>query len=106
MGAYGTELIFTLKEPDMSSAEMQKESAVAGMIDMKLEVVVIPVSDADRAKRFYGDLGWRLDIDYTAGDDFRVIQFMRPAPDARSSSARTRYLSCAWLSEGAAFDRL
>src|SRR5882724_11604478 len=42
---------------------------------MKLEVVVIPVSDVDRAKRFYGDLGWRLDLDYAAGDDFRVIQF-------------------------------
>ena len=44
-------------------------------IDMKLEVVVIPVSDVDRAKRFYGDLGWRLDLDYAAGDDYRVIQF-------------------------------
>ena len=47
---------------------------------MKLEVVVIPVSDVDRAKRFYGDgLGWRLDIDYTAvGDDYRVVQFTPP----------------------------
>ena len=62
----------------MSNVEMQKESAVAGMIDMKLEAVVIPVSDVDRAKRFYGDLGRRLDIDYTAGDDFRVIQFTPP----------------------------
>ncbi|MGY8662794.1 VOC family protein [Bradyrhizobium sp. UFLA05-109] len=47
-------------------------------IDMKLEVVVIPVSDVDRAKRFYSDLGWRLDLDYTAGDDYRVIQFTPP----------------------------
>ena len=39
---------------------------------MKLEVVVIPVSDVDRAKRFYGDLGWRLDADFVVGDDFRV----------------------------------
>ena len=45
---------------------------------MKLEVVVIPVSDVDRAKRFYDDLGWRLDIGYTAGDDYRVIQFTPP----------------------------
>ena len=45
---------------------------------MKLEVVVIPVSDVDRAKRFYGDLGWRLDADFAAGDDFRVIQFTPP----------------------------
>ena len=47
-------------------------------IDMKLEVVVIPVSDIDRAKRFYGGLGWRLDADFTAPDGFRVIQFTPP----------------------------
>jgi catechol 2,3-dioxygenase-like lactoylglutathione lyase family enzyme len=46
--------------------------------DMKLEVVVIPVSDVDRAKEFYGRLGWRLDADYAAGDDYRVIQFTPP----------------------------
>ena len=45
---------------------------------MKLEVVVIPVSDVDRAKAFYGSLGWRLDADFAAGDDFRVIQFTPP----------------------------
>jgi hypothetical protein len=38
----------------------------AGTVDMKLEVVVIPVSDVDRAKRFYGDLGWRLDADFVS----------------------------------------
>ena len=38
------------------------------MVDMKLEVVVIPVSDVDRAKRFYGSLGWRLDADFADGD--------------------------------------
>ena len=46
--------------------------------DMKLEIVVIPVSDVDRAKRFYGGLGWRLDADYASGDDYRVIQFTPP----------------------------
>jgi catechol 2,3-dioxygenase-like lactoylglutathione lyase family enzyme len=46
-------------------------------IDMKLEVVVIPVSDIDRTKRFYGNMSWRLDADF-AGDDFRVIQFTPP----------------------------
>src|SRR5271168_293197 len=46
--------------------------------DMKLEIVVIPVSDVDRAKRFYGGLGWRLDADFASGDDFRVIQFTPP----------------------------
>jgi catechol 2,3-dioxygenase-like lactoylglutathione lyase family enzyme len=46
--------------------------------DMKLEIVVIPVSDVDRAKEFYGRLGWRLDADFDSGKDFRVIQFTPP----------------------------
>ena len=54
------------------------ETPRAQTVDMKLEVVVIPVSDVDRAKRFYGGLGWRLDADFAAGDDFRVIQFTPP----------------------------
>jgi catechol 2,3-dioxygenase-like lactoylglutathione lyase family enzyme len=44
-------------------------------VNMKLEVVVIPVSDVDRAKEFYSRLGWRLDSDRVAGDNFRLIQF-------------------------------
>ena len=48
-------------------------------MDMKLEVVVIPVSDVDRAKRFYGSLGWRIDADFASDDDyFRVVQFTPP----------------------------
>jgi catechol 2,3-dioxygenase-like lactoylglutathione lyase family enzyme len=47
----------------------------ARTIDMKLEVVVIPVSDVDNAKRFYGGLGWRLDADFVVGEEFRVVQF-------------------------------
>lgn len=47
-------------------------------IDMRLEVVVIPVSDIDRAKEFYTKLGWRLDAEFTAGDDFRIMQFTPP----------------------------
>jgi catechol 2,3-dioxygenase-like lactoylglutathione lyase family enzyme len=46
--------------------------------DMKLEVVVIPVSDIDRAKEFYTKLGWRLDADFAAGDDWHAIQFTPP----------------------------
>jgi catechol 2,3-dioxygenase-like lactoylglutathione lyase family enzyme len=46
--------------------------------DMKFEIVVIPVSDVDRAKQFYEKLRWRLDADFAAGDDFRVIQFTPP----------------------------
>lgn len=63
------------KESDMSNAEH------AGNFDMKIEVVIIPVSDVDHAKRFYGSLGWRLDIDYVAGDDYRVIQFTPPGSE-------------------------
>jgi catechol 2,3-dioxygenase-like lactoylglutathione lyase family enzyme len=47
-------------------------------IDMRLEIVVIPVSDTDRSKQFYASLGWRLDADFAAGNDFRVIQFTPP----------------------------
>ena len=54
-----------------------KDASVA-RVDMKLEIVVIPVSDVDRAKEFYGRLGWRLDADFASGDDFRVIQFTPP----------------------------
>lgn len=46
--------------------------------DMKFEIVVIPVSDIDRAKEFYGRLGWRLDIDFDNGKDYRVIEFTPP----------------------------
>ena len=47
-------------------------------VDMKFEIVVIPVSDVDRAKEFYARLGWRLDGDFTGGDDWRGIQFTPP----------------------------
>jgi len=47
-------------------------------IDMKLEVVIIPVADVDRAKEFYTKLGWRLDGDFTAGDEWRGVQFTPP----------------------------
>jgi catechol 2,3-dioxygenase-like lactoylglutathione lyase family enzyme len=47
-------------------------------LDMKLEVVAIPVSDVDRAKRFYGSLGWRLDAEFVKGDAFRGLQFTPP----------------------------
>lgn len=54
-------------------------NAIAAKVDMKLEIVVIPVSDVDRAKKFYGEtLGWRLDADFDNGKDFRVIQFTPP----------------------------
>jgi catechol 2,3-dioxygenase-like lactoylglutathione lyase family enzyme len=52
-------------------------TAKAGGLDARLEVIVIPVSDVDRAKEFYGRLGWRLDAD-RAGEGFRLIQFTPP----------------------------
>jgi catechol 2,3-dioxygenase-like lactoylglutathione lyase family enzyme len=54
------------------------ETPNAPTVDMKFEIVVIPVSDVDRAKRFYDGLGWRLDADFAAGEDYRVIQFTPP----------------------------
>lgn len=47
-------------------------------MDMKLELIVLPVSDVDRAARFYHDAGFRLDVDHRAGDDFRVVQLTPP----------------------------
>jgi catechol 2,3-dioxygenase-like lactoylglutathione lyase family enzyme len=54
------------------------ETSVAP-VDMKFEIVVIPVSDVDRAKEFYAKLGWRLDADFDNGKDYRVVQFTPPA---------------------------
>ena len=53
------------------------DASVAG-VDMKLEVVIIPVSDVNRAKKFYESLGWRLDADFAKGEDWRCIQFTPP----------------------------
>jgi catechol 2,3-dioxygenase-like lactoylglutathione lyase family enzyme len=51
-------------------------------VDLKFEIVVIPVSDVDRAKEFYGRLGWRLDADFDSGRDYRVVQFTPPGSAA------------------------
>ena len=66
----------------MSSVDVSSESAAGTPLvkagEFKLEVVVVPVSDVDRAKEFYGSLGWRLDADIARGDDFRIVQFTPP----------------------------
>jgi catechol 2,3-dioxygenase-like lactoylglutathione lyase family enzyme len=54
------------------------ENPEVGTVDMKLEVVTLPVSDVDRAKRFYQSLGWRLDADIVRGDAFRAVQLTPP----------------------------
>jgi catechol 2,3-dioxygenase-like lactoylglutathione lyase family enzyme len=56
----------------------RRDDPKAAPVDMKFEIVVIPVSDVDRAKDFYAKLGWRLDADYAHDDDFRVLQFTPP----------------------------
>ncbi|WP_406320266.1 VOC family protein [Streptomyces sp. NBC_01637] len=50
-------------------------------MDLKLEMIVLPVSDIDRTKAFYEALGFRLDVDYTASDDFRVVHFTPPGSE-------------------------
>jgi catechol 2,3-dioxygenase-like lactoylglutathione lyase family enzyme len=72
-----------------NDTEIAMSSTIAGQVpairtradtavDMKLEVIVVPVSDVDRAKRFYGGLGWRLDADFATADGWRVVQLTPP----------------------------
>ena len=69
----------------MSSTRMANEQATlapsAGKVDLKLEAVIIPVTDVDRGKRFYGSLGWRLDADFAFDSGFRVVQFTPPGSE-------------------------
>jgi catechol 2,3-dioxygenase-like lactoylglutathione lyase family enzyme len=103
----------------MSSTEAGSRSATdsssAPTTDLKLEVVVIPVSDVDRAKDFYTGLGWRVDADIAAGDPFRIVQLTPPGSGcsiqfgtgvtaAAPGSAQGLYLVVADL--GAARDEL
>ncbi len=73
-------------------------------MDMKLEVVVVPVSDVDRAKQFYKGLGWREHVDIIGDDDFRVVQLTPPGspasihfgkgfPESEPGSAQGLYLA-------------
>jgi catechol 2,3-dioxygenase-like lactoylglutathione lyase family enzyme len=60
------------------SSDAATEASALGTVDMKLEVVTLPVADVDRAKSFYMGLGWRLDADIDRGEDFRVVQLTPP----------------------------
>ena len=66
----------------MSTTQISKEQAAelpgVGMVETKLEVIIVPVSDVDRAKRFYEGLGWRMDGDFAAGDGWRAVQVTPP----------------------------
>ena len=65
-------------QPMKSKRLMPAQWPSVATVDMKFELVVIPVSDVDRAKQFYAKLGWRLDADFDNGNDFRVVQFTPP----------------------------
>ena len=65
-----------------SPATTSPEAKAAPAVDLKLEVIVIPVSDVERSKQFYAKLGWRLDADFAGPDDYRVIQFTPPGSNA------------------------
>ncbi len=54
------------------------DKAKAATVNMRIEIVVLPVSNIDRAKEFYAKLGWRLDADFAAGNDWRAVQFTPP----------------------------
>lgn len=72
----------TMKPPHDEKRETATGTLKKQALDMKLEVVVIPVSDVDRAKSFYSGLGWRLDGDFVVGDTFRGVQFTPPGSPA------------------------
>jgi catechol 2,3-dioxygenase-like lactoylglutathione lyase family enzyme len=64
----------------MSTTQMRESDSTTsvGKLDMRLEVISIPVADVDRAKQFYERLGWRIDADIARGDDFRLVQVTPP----------------------------
>ena len=80
-----------MSSPQMAQTEV---TPAAATVDLKLEVVVIPVSDVDRSKRFYESLGWRLDGDFTNGPDWRGVQ-MTPPGSACSIQFGTSYRTSA-----------
>src|SRR5580658_10732222 len=61
-----------------SDVESSADLSQGSKADMRFEIVVIPVSDVERAKRFYAALGWRLDIDFAASKQYRVVQLTPP----------------------------
>jgi catechol 2,3-dioxygenase-like lactoylglutathione lyase family enzyme len=71
-----------VEESDMTSVQANSESATGSPPvkpgEMRLEVVVVPVSDVDRAKQFYESIGWRLDADLAVEDGYRVVQVTPP----------------------------
>jgi catechol 2,3-dioxygenase-like lactoylglutathione lyase family enzyme len=71
----------TMSTTETNTATETRARAIGGMA-MKLEVVIVPVSDAERAKRFYASIGWREDADFVFSEDLRVLQFTPPGSEA------------------------
>ena len=71
-----------------ASAGTSTGGPAVGAIDMKLEVITVPVADVDRAKAFYEGLGWRVDADIARGDAFRVVQLTPPHSGCSISLAK------------------
>src|ERR1700729_328938 len=78
IGVSGIDFADRTQEAAMSTNEAASQDGSHARVDMKFEAVVIPVSDVDRAKEFYGRLGWRLDADFPFDNGFRVVQFTPP----------------------------
>ena len=72
------EVVDTIQVGTQSSTAQATRTSSAGRVDLKLEVITIPVSDIERSMRFYEGLGWRLDADFSVGDTFRGVQFTPP----------------------------
>src|SRR5258708_36518257 len=91
----------------MSSQQVRSNDATASAsvasVDMKLEVVVIPVSDVDRAKEFYSRLGWRLDADRAPGSNFRLFQFTPPGSGSSLQFRHEPHVGRARFGSGPAF---
>ena len=77
-----------------------------GTVDMKLEVVTLPVSDVDQAKRFYQSLGWRLDADIAVGDNFRAVQLTPPHSPCSIAFGKGPHHRRTWLGSALAAGRL
>ena len=94
----------------MGDAQVRSDTATEGPrargVDMKLEAVVIPVADVDRAKRFYGNLGWRLDADFPFDNGFRVVQFTPPGSGCSIQFGTNITVGRARLGPGPVPDRL
>lgn len=66
----------------LEHVDIAERSPAAARVDMKFELAVIPVADVERSVAFYSRLGWRQDADFSAGDDFRIVQFTPPGSPA------------------------